>query len=173
MKKIITTCLTAFIVLTLFTVSCKKISYSDVGESISLQKNLIGNWKLDSIIQVDQTAVDKGFPANVQKLNITSLFSYNTVSVKFTDGGTGNAGTFAFTNPGNAPLFVAPTGNFSFFDNGGSERLKLAGTSRTDSIDFAKAYRVSDNKLALRYNRAFFTGSKKVFVYYDFNFSRN
>lgn len=173
MKKIITTCLTAFIVLSLFTVSCKKISYNDVGESISLQKNLIGNWKLDSIIQVDQTAVDKGFPANVQKLNITSLFSYNTVSVKFTDGGTGNAGTFAFTNPGNAPLFVAPTGNFSFFDNGGSERLKLAGTSRTDSIDFAKAYRVSDNKLALRYNKAFFTGSKKVFVYYDFNFSRN
>ena len=173
MKKIITTCLTAIIVLTLFTVSCKKISYSEVGESISLQKNLVGNWKLDSIIQFDQSAVDKGFPTFVQRLNITTLFPYNTVSVKFTDAGTGTAGTYAFTNPGNAPLFVAPSGNYSFFDNGGSERLKLVGTSRTDSIDFAKAFRASDNKLALRYNRAFFTGTKKVFVYYDFNFSRN
>lgn len=173
MKKIITTCLTAIIVLTLFTVSCKKISYDEVGESISLQKNLIGNWKLDSIVQFDQSAVDKGFPAFVQRLNITPLFPYNTVSVRFTDGGTGSTGTYAFTNPGNAPLFVAPTGNFSFFENGGSERLKLVGTGRTDSIDFAKAFRASDNKLALRYNRAFFTGTKKVFVYYDFNFSRN
>ena len=173
MKKIITMGFAAFIVLTLFTVSCKKISYSEIGEAISLQKNLIGNWKLDSIIQVDQTAVDKGFPGYVQKLNITSLFPYSTVGVKFTDGGTGNAGTYLFTNPGNAPLFVAQSGNYSFFDNGGAERLKLAGTNRTDTIDFAKVYRPADNKLALRYNRAFFTGTKKVFVYYDFNFSRN
>ena len=173
MKKIITTCFAALIVLTLFTVSCKKISYSDVGESISLQKNLAGNWKLDSIIQFDQTAVDKGFPAFVQRLNITSLFPYSTVTVKFTDAGTGSAGTYAFTNPGNAPLFVATSGNYSFFDNGGSERLKFVGTNRADTIDFSKAYRVSDNKLALRYNRAFYTGAKKMFVYYDFNFSRN
>ena len=41
------------------------------------------------------------------------------------------------------------------------------------SIDFSKAFRVSENKLALRYNRAFFTGTKKVFVAYNFNFSRN
>ena len=173
MKKIITICFAAFIVLCLFATSCKKISYGEIGESISVEKNLIGNWKLDSIIQVDQTAADKGFPTFVQKLNITTLFPYNTVSVKFTDAGTGLSGTYAFTNPGNAPLFVAPTGNFSFFENGASQRLKLVGTTRTDSIDFAKAYRVSENKLALRYNRAFYTGTKKVFVYYDFNFSRN
>jgi hypothetical protein len=173
MKKIITICFAAFIVLCLFTTSCKKTSYSDIGESISVEKNLIGNWKLDSIIQVDQTAADKGFPTFVQRLNITSLFSYNTVSVKFTDAGTGLAGSYSFVNPGNAPLFVAPTGSYSFFENGASQRLKLVGTSRTDSIDFAKAYRVSDNKLALRYNRAYYTGSKKIFIYYDFNFSRN
>lgn len=173
MKIIIRVCFAAFIVLCLFTTSCKKISYSEIGESISVEKNLIGNWKLDSIIQFDQTAVDKGFPAFVQRLNITSIYAYNTVSVKFTDAGTGIAGTYAFVNPGNAPLFVAPSGNYSLFENGASQRLKLAGAAQTDSIDFGKAYRVSDNKLALRYNRAFYTGSKKIFVYYDFNFSRN
>ena len=173
MKKIITTCFVAVIVLTLFTVSCKKISYSEIGENISLQDNLAGNWKLDSIIQIDQTAVDKGFPRFVQRLNITSLFPYNTLSVKFTPGSSKSAGAYAFSNPGNAPIFVAAAGNYNFFDNGGAERLKLVGTNRTDSLDFSKAFRVSDNKLALQYNRAFFTGSKKVFVSYSFNFSRN
>lgn len=173
MKKIITTGLVAIIVLTLFTVSCKKISYSDIGENISLQENLVGNWKLDSIIQVDQTAVDKAFPAFVQRLNITSLFPYSTVAVNFTPGSSKAAGAYQFTNPGNAPLFVATTGNYTFFENGGPERLKLVGSGRTDSLDFSKAYRVSDKRLALQYNRAFYTGTKKVFVSYSLNFSRN
>ena len=173
MKKIITTALVAIIVLTLFTVSCKKISYSEIGENISLQENLVGNWKLDSIIQIDQTAVDKAFPAFVQRLNITSLFPYSTVSVNFTPGSSKAAGAYQFTNPGGAPIFVAASGNYTFFENGGAERLKLVGTGRTDSLDFSKAFRVSENKLALRYNRAFFTGTKKVFVAYNFNFSRN
>ncbi len=172
MKNIITLCFAAIVALTLFTSSCKKISYSEIGESISLEKNLIGNWKLDSIIQVDQLAVDKGFPTLVQRQNITAVFPFSSVTASFTDGGTGKAGTYSFTNTGNAPLFFAPTGNWSYFDNGGALRIKLAGTTRTDSIDFAKAYRVTDNKLSVRVNRRFYSNNK-IFVYYDFNFSRN
>jgi Domain of unknown function (DUF5004) len=172
MKKIITLSFATIVALILFTTSCKKIGYSDIGESISLEKNLIGSWKLDSIIQVDQLAADKGFPAFVQRQNITALFPFSTVRASFVDGGTGKAGTYSFTNPGNAPLFFAPTGNWSYFDNGGPIRIKLAGTGRTDSMDFAKAYRVTDNKLSVRINRRFYSNNK-VFVYYDFNFSRN
>ncbi len=172
MKKIITLCFAAIVAITLFTTSCKKISYSEIGEAVSLEKNLIGNWKLDSIIQVDQLAVDKGFPAFVQRQNITALFPYSTLTASFTDGGTGKSGTYTITNPGNAPLFFAPAGNWSYFDNGAAVRVKLAGTNRTDSMDFAKAYRVTDNKLSVRINKRFFSNNK-VFVYYDFNFSRN
>ncbi len=172
MKKIILASVVLFFCATIIVSSCKKIEYAEIGESISLQKNLIGNWKLDSIIQVDQNAVDKAFPAFVQKLNITSLFPYNTVAASFTDNGAGG-GTFTFTNPGNAPLFVGNTGSYAFIDNGGPVRVKLTTGARLDTLDFAKAFRASDNKLALRYNRAFYTGTKKLFVYYDFNFSRN
>ena len=173
MKKIIITVFFTLIFSSVLIISCKKIDYAPIGDSITLEKNLIGNWKLDSIIEVDQNAVDKGFPENVQKLNITGLFAYNTVSVQFTDGGTGNTGTYAFTNPGNAPLFVATSGNWAFVENGGPVRVKVSSGTRSDTLDFAKAYRATDNKLALRYNRAFYTGTKKVFVYYDFNFSKN
>ncbi|MFC4262118.1 DUF5004 domain-containing protein [Ferruginibacter yonginensis] len=172
MKKIIIFSFAALIVMSLSISSCKKIQYDEVGESISLRDNLIGNWKLDSIIQVDQTAVDKGFPAFVQKQNITSLFPFGTVTVSFTNDGTGNAGNYSFTNPGNAPLFVAPSGTWNFFENGGPLRVRLVGTSRTDSIDFGKAYRVSDKKLALRVSRRFYSNNK-TFVYYDLNFSKN
>lgn len=173
MKKIIIAVFFSLIILSVLIISCKKIDYAPVGDSITLEKNLIGNWKVDSVIQVDQNAVDKGFPSNVQRLNITSLFTYNTVSVVFTDGGTGKAGTYAFTNPGGAPLFVAPSGNWAFIDNGGALRVKVSNGTRADTLDFARAYRATDNKLALRYNRAFYTGTKKVFLYYDFNFSKN
>lgn len=149
------------------------MDYNSAGEAISLQKNLIGNWKLDSIVQVDQSAVDKGFPLYVQRLNITSLLPFSNITAVFTDGGTGNTGTYTFTNPGNAPLFFPASGTWTFVDNGGPVRVKLNNASRADTIDFARAYRSTDNKLALRYNRSFYTGTKKVFLYYDFNFSKN
>jgi hypothetical protein len=173
MKKLITAALAFIIFAAIVTSSCKKMEYDEIGDSISLQKNLIGNWKLDSIIQTDQNAVDKGFPAFVQKLNITSLFPYNTVAAAFTDNGN-NGGTFTFTNPGNAPLFVSGnSGSYNFIDNGGPVRVRLTVGAKSDTLDFGKAYRTTDNKLALRYNRAFYTGTKKTFVVYDFNFSRN
>ncbi|MBC7886543.1 MAG: DUF5004 domain-containing protein [Ferruginibacter sp.] len=173
MKKLIVTSFLILVFATIFISSCKKIEYVAIGESISLQKNLIGNWKLDSIVQVDQNAVDKAFPAFVQKLNITGFFPYNTVSVAFTDGGGGTTGNYTFANPGNAPLFFAGSGNWAFIENGGPLRIRLSSGSRADTIDFAKAHRITDNKLDLRYRRAFYTGTKKVFVYYDLNFSKN
>ena len=173
MKKIIIAIFFSLIFSSVLIISCKKVDYAPIGESITLEKNLIGNFKLDSVIQVDQNAVDKGFPAYVQKLNITSLFPYNTLSVVFTDGGTGNTGTYAFTNPGNAPIFVAPSGNWTIIENGGPVRVKLSNGTRSDTLDFAKAFSSAEKKLALRYNRAFYTGTKKVFLYYDFNFSKN
>lgn len=166
-KLIIATCITLLFAAVVIS-SCKKIEYPAIGESITLEKNLVGNWKLDSIIQVDQNAVDKAFPDYVQKRNITSLFAYSTVTAAFTD-----AGTYNFTNPGNAPLFFAGSGNWALIENGGPLRVKLSSGARADTIDFSKAYRASENKLSLRYNRAFYTGTKKVFVYYDFNFSKN
>ena len=172
MKKIITLCFTAIVAIALFTTSCKKIKYDEIGESISLEKNLIGNWKLDSIIEVDQLAVDKGFPAFVQRQNITALYPYSSITASFTDGGTGKAGSYNFVNTGNAPLFFAPSGSWSYFENGAATRVKLTGTNRTDSMDFAKAYRVTDNKLSVRINRRFYSNNK-IFLYYDFNFSRN
>lgn len=168
MKKILIVSFISMLILGVVLNSCQKIEYASIGEAASLEKNLIGNWKLDSIVQVDQNAVDKGFPVFVQQQNITSLFTYNTVTAAFNEGG-----TYTFTNPGNAPLFFATTGNWSFIENGGPLRVKLSSGQRADTIDFAKAYKVSDNKLALRYNRAFYTGTKKVFVYYNINFSRN
>ncbi len=167
MKKIIVASFICVLFAAVLISSCKKITYASIGEPISLQQNLIGNWKLDSIEQVDQNAVDKGFPAYVQKQNITGLFGYSTVSASFTSGG-----DYTFTNPDNAPLFFDAAGKWTLVENGGPLRIKLAGADRTDTLDFAKAYRVSDNKLALRYNRAFYTGAKKVFVYYNFNFSK-
>lgn len=173
MKKLVVTPFILLVFAAVVISSCKKIEYAAIGESVSLEKNLIGNWKLDSIVMVDQNAVDKGFPAFVQKQNITGLFSYNTVTAAFTDGGTGNAGTYIFTNTGSAPLFFAGSGNWAFIDNGGPLRIKLSSGTRADTLDFARAHRMSDNKLDLRYNRAFYTGTKKVFVYYNFNFSKN
>ena len=173
MKKIIYLSFAFIFTVSILTSSCKKMEYGEIGESISLEQNLKGSWKLDSVIQTDKNSVDKAFPLFVQRLNITSLFPYNTLAVNFTDGGTGRAGTYSFTNPGNAPIFVPTSGGWESFDQGGPIRIKLIGTNRTDSLDFGKAFRVSDNKLSLRYNRSFFTGTKKTFIYYDFNFSRN
>ncbi|MDA9555421.1 lipocalin family protein [Pelobium sp.] len=149
--------------------SCKKQEYGTIGENISLQENIKGTWKVASATQVDNSAVDKGFPTAVQRLDLTSRFTYTTVVFSFQGENTGN---YTITNAGNAPLFFPATGTWAIDGTqNGPVIVKLTSGNQTAYLDFAKAYRVSDNKLSLKFTRKDSNG--KIYLSYEFNFNRN
>ncbi len=169
MKNLKTLFFTFAILTSIAFVSCEKIKYADVGETISLQENIKGTWKVSTASQIDNDAVNKNFPLAVQKLDLTTRFPYNTVVFAFNGETTG---TYTITNPGGAPLFFPLTGTWSLDGTkNGPVRVKLVSGTQTAFLDFAKAYRASDNKLSLKFSRANSDG--KVFLSYEFNFNRN
>lgn len=169
MKKLKTLFSTLAIFASIALVSCEKINYADVGEPISLQENIKGTWKVNSATQIDNDAVNKNFPLEVQKLDLTTKFPYNTVVFAFNGESTGN---YTITNPAGAPLFFPLTGTWSLDGSkNGPLRVKLVSGAQTAFLDFAKAYRASENKLSLKFSRADSEG--KVFLSYEFNFNRN
>jgi hypothetical protein len=128
-------------------VSCKKPQYAEIGETISLQENVKGTWKVTTATQIDNSAVDKGFPLAVQRLDLTTRFSYTSVVFDFKGE---NTGAYTITNTGNAPLFFPVSGTWAIDDaQNGPVRIKLTSGTQTAFIDFSKAYRVSENKLNL------------------------
>jgi Domain of unknown function (DUF5004) len=169
MKLFKSTFLASCLVILLGMNSCKKQEYGTIGESISLQENIKGTWKVSTATQIDNAAVDKGFPVAVQKLDLTTRFSYTTVVFAFQGE---NSGNYTITNTGNAPLFFPATGTWALDGTqNGPLRVKLTSGTQMAYLDFAKAYRVTDNKLSLKFTRADAAG--KVYLTYEFNFNRN
>ena len=163
--RILTSCLLALLLLN----ACEKIQYGEIGETISLQENIKGTWKVSNVSQIDNSAVYKGFPVAVQKLDLTTRFSYASVVFAFQGENTGN---YTITNTGNAPLFFPLTGNWSLdATQNGPLRVKLTSGTQTAFLEFEKAFRASDNKLSLKFTRKDSAG--KVYLTYEFNFNRN
>ena len=166
LKKIL---LAAFVMMLVTMVSCEKPEYDQIGETISLQENVKGTWKITTATQIDNSAVDKGFPLAVQKLDLTTRFNYTSVIFDFKGETTG---AYTITNTGNAPLFFPASGTWAIdATQNGPARIKLTSGTQTAFIDFAKAYRVTDNKLSLRFSRK--DANDKVYLSYEFNFNRN
>jgi hypothetical protein len=169
MKLINSAFLASCLVILLSMNSCKKIEYGTIGETISLQENIKGTWNVSSATQIDNSAVDKGFPLAVQRLDLTTRFTYSTVVFSFQGENTGN---YTITNTGGAPLFFPTTGTWAIDDTqNGPVRVRLTSGNQTAFLAFAKAYRVSDNKLSLKFTRE--DSSGKTYLTYEFNFNRN
>ncbi len=169
MKSLKITFLASCFVILTGLVSCEKPEYGTAGEVISLEENIKGTWKITSVAQIDNNAVDKGFPVAVQKVDLTTKFTYSTVVFAFQGETTG---AYTITNAGNAPLFFPTTGTWALDGTqNGPVRVKLTSGTQTAFLDFAKAYRASDNKLSLKFTRKDSNG--KIYLSYEFNFNRN
>jgi hypothetical protein len=77
---------------------------------------LQGSWTVNKVVQYDKEAIDNGFPADVQSLEITDLFNFSEFKITFNLQESGLPGTF-IVEAGSAPNFLRLTnGTWSLDD---------------------------------------------------------
>ncbi len=152
--------------------ACSREDFADVGEPLSFDvENVSGTWQLASISQVDNNAVDRGFPAEVQRLDLKAFFpAYEQYVVRLETNPQGEPTNFAVENPGGAPSFFPATGNWQFDDAAGPRRLRVTdGSGDETMIDFTGAFRQSENRLAIGLVRR---QDGRAFLTYELIFER-
>lgn len=144
-------------------------SFPEVGGDYNSEQAVVGNWRIQSIVQRDDEAIGKAFPVKAQTLDLTPLFpGSEKITVAF------NAdGAYSMQNPDSVAIaFLPASGTWMFQDKVGQPRRLSVVRAANDTVvvEFGTSYRPVDNKLSLRFSRRNSEG--RAFTSYDFNFVR-
>ncbi|TRX59542.1 DUF5004 domain-containing protein [Fulvivirga sp. M361] len=77
----------------------------EIGEPFNRTSEIAGTWTLTKVMQNDEDAISKGFPAFVQSLEVTQLFPFEELVLSLGFDDQGNPSNFQ-VNPGDAPNIV-------------------------------------------------------------------
>jgi hypothetical protein len=174
-----------FVAVLAMAISCRpKTDFPEAGGDYNTPDAVKGNWKLQSVIQIDEGAVSKNFPDKAKFLDLTPMFA-GTTNVRLAINGDSS---FVLSNPDSSAAVMLPSGanmRWRLVDP-----TNLAGQLpinqarylqiyRRDNgvevesykVNFGVSYRVAANKLALRVSRR--TSDGTPYTSYDYNFVRN
>jgi hypothetical protein len=85
--------------------SCRPDDFPPIGERNTIVPQLAGTWKLTQVIQIDNDAARKGFPAFAQTQDVTSDFPFSEFSITLNTDAEGNPTTYTITT-GNSPNII-------------------------------------------------------------------
>ncbi|MBD2766697.1 DUF5004 domain-containing protein [Hymenobacter sp. BT664] len=142
--------------------------FGEIGQAFATAEGTIGDFQLTQVVQVDNDAVDNNYPAEVQRMDLTSDYPFNQVVFSFQANGN-EPSNFVVTNPGNAPVFLA-NGTWKFDDSKGPRKIIISqANGRRDTLQYGQSYRAADNRLGLKLLRR---NGPKTLVTYELNFVR-
>jgi hypothetical protein len=153
--------------------ACQKDdNFPELSNPIPLKPALLsGTWTTSKVVQFDKEAVDNGFPADVQKKDLTTAFPFADFKIKFDLDATGKPGVFTVT-PGNAPNFLTiNTGNWTLDDYVFATNISLADPGNVNASAF-RIKRLESNKISLQIVRNDFTDNTE-YSYYEYEFTKN
>jgi hypothetical protein len=104
--------ITIFALVGFFFTSCEPEKYEPIGEPFSKIDGVKGNWKITSLVQIDEVAITKDLPFT--QLDITEFFNFSNYRINFNVEADTIPTTFTITNPDNAPNFVITSGKWAF-----------------------------------------------------------
>jgi hypothetical protein len=125
----------------------------------------VGTWKLETVTQVDESAVLQKQPDYMQRLVLSDLYSYDVTLNLSRPDSTGKFAPYTVTQNGEAPFYIpGGTGQWRLNLNG-TPRINMNNADTAMTIFPAPAFRTSDNKLTLRVDRALGTTKISSYVY--------
>jgi hypothetical protein len=126
---------------------------------------LVGTWKLETVTQVDESAVLQKQPDYMQRLVLSDLYSYDVTLNLSRPDSTGKFAPYTVTQNGEAPFYIpGGTGQWRLNLNvTPSINMKNADTAM--AVFPAPAFRASDNKLTLRIDRIVSGAKASSYVY--------
>ena len=142
--------------------------YGGVGEPVDKVNELAGTWKLASVIQVDEDAVRKGFPAFVQTMDITEIFDYTDYTMNLEVSG-GAPSSFTIDR-GNSPAIIGITSGPWTLDNLQAPTQIIFADS--EALEFESYLELREGVLSLRFTRyqTNSKGEKSAFLSYRYRF---
>jgi len=161
------------IMLTGLIISCKPEDFKPIGEPTSKVEQLYGSWIISKVNQTDVNAANKGFPMEVQQMDITNLFPTNP----FTDLSiTFNTGTNSFTvTKGNSFSNWPNSGNWEFDNPAYPSKLMLQTSTDTITLGISNLSNLNalTPKITFREVKQLQSGNKMIdVIYYDYTFTK-
>jgi hypothetical protein len=131
---------------------------------------LSGTWVARKVTQYDQEALDNGFPENVQKQDITSLFPFETYTITFAVDDAGRPGTYIVAQ-GQAPNFLKLNqGTWTVDHPIFATIIDMSNTAEVTSASF-RIKQLEDNVITLQILRNDIDDNT-LYSYYEYEFSK-
>ncbi len=131
---------------------------------------LNGTWTVKSVTQFDREASDNGFPVEIQKRDITTLFPFTQYKVTFNLQADGRPGAFEVV-PGTSPNFLTLNkGVWSLDDYVFATKITLTSPSDVNASSFRiKVLNSNSIKLQVVRNDA---ADNTEYSYYEYEFTK-
>lgn len=156
-----------------FVLGCSPEDFKPIGEPANKVELMNGTWTLSKLVQTDVNAANKGFPMEVQQMELTNIFPANP----FTDLSlTFNSAAKSFSISKGNSLSDWPASGTWDFDNP-SYPSKLFLYTPTDTIPLGISNLSKLNavipSITFRETKKMQSGNKVVdVIYYDFSFTK-
>jgi hypothetical protein len=162
-----------FLLGTILLISCQKDDdFPELENPIPLKPNLLnGTWTTTKVVQFDKEAIDNGFPVEIQKRDLTSLFPFSDFKIQFELDSSGKPGVFTVTT-GNAPNFLTlNSGIWTLDDYVFATKISLTDPSNVNSSTF-RIKRLESNKISLQVVRNDLNDNTE-YSFYEYEFTKN
>ena len=97
------------------TASCRP-EFEDISESAGRSAGLSGTWTLSSAAQVDEKAVSKGYPAFVQRIDLTERAGFNDYQIILNQNAEGIPTTFEERDTDSPAIIGFESGSWTLDD---------------------------------------------------------
>lgn len=153
------------ILLIVLAFGCKPDEFESLGERADRVSQLSGDWTISKVVQKDNDAVRKGFPAFAQEQDITSYFNLTDLQLSLQ-----NDNSFVIET-GTAPNILSSltTGTWSVDNDEFPSRLILTSGAVNDTIAIGSFAEIANGKLSLAKVRSQLKGETlSAVVSYDY-----
>lgn len=142
--------------------------FEDIGEPFDRAEGISGTWNLVSVVQNDENAISKNFPAFVQTVDITARAGFTDYTLVLNQNAEGSPTTFEELNTDAPQIIGFSSGTWTIDDpEVPSEIIFQGGSGQEFKVSIATYIGLNEGRLILKKTR--FENEKPVLSYvYEF-----
>ncbi len=142
----------------------------DIGEPFDRVNSLSGTWQLISVVQNDEIAISRGFPAFVQSVDLTERIGFTDYELTLSINEEGNPTNYT-ENRGTSPAILAiPTGSWSVDEPSAPSTITFSGEGGITVLEIGTYVGLLEGLLTLKLTK---TQDGNPVLSYEYNFQKS